>query len=157
MQIKTRAERRVGVSFLVYFWTRNIKNIWPTDGAQWRNVPCRSSPQTHALTSLTADRGIYEYLCFGMKECRLGRWADIGLTGLWGRRCLLNDFYHRNLRLAMLNRALNLNLILISLSLSEQRAEHTGEGFSDKSSWEFPGSCCTKRLMLVKLVSSGGI
>lgn len=60
VQIKTRAERRVRGSYLVYFRTRNIKNIWPTDGAQWRNFPCCFPPKTH--TSLTADGGIYEYL-----------------------------------------------------------------------------------------------
>lgn len=60
----------------------------------------------HDFTSVMADRGVYEYLCvFVMKGACLGRWADIGLTGLWGRRCLLNDYYHRNLRLAVLNTA----------------------------------------------------
>lgn len=64
----------------------------------------------------------------GMKDSRLRRRADTELTALWGRCCLSNDYYHRNLRLAVLNTALNLHLVLNFLPLIEW-GEETGEGF----------------------------
>lgn len=85
-------------------------------------------PEAHALTLLRAERGSVNISVFGMKESHLGRQADIGMTGLWGRRCLSNDYYHRNLSLAVLNTALDFHLVLVSLPFSEQNGEETGEG-----------------------------
>lgn len=60
------------------------KNIWPTDETL-QVVP------RHPLRVLWQTE---ESVCV-----RLHRRADAGLTGLWGRRCLVNDYYHGNLRL----------------------------------------------------------
>lgn len=116
-----------------------LKNIWPTDGAQCQKFSCGFFfSEADALTLLRAERGMCKYFCvFGMKDSGLGRGADIGMTGLWGRRCLSNDYYHRNLSLAVLNTALDFHLVLLSLPFSEQTGEETGK---KKKTGAFPQS-----------------
>lgn len=87
--------------------------------------------EARTLTLLRAEGGSVNTSVFGMKESRLERQADIGMTGLWGRLCLSNDYYHRNLSLAVLNTALDFHLVLVSLPFSEQTGVETGEGLKE--------------------------
>lgn len=81
VQIKIRAERRVRESYLIYFRTRDIKNIWPTDGAQWRNFPCWFPPKPRLSRQTGESMNISP--CLGWKGLVLGDeltlgWQDCG-------------------------------------------------------------------------------
>lgn len=69
-------------------------------GRKLRTFPCCFYLQTHDFTS-----AISSWVQRVLSWERSWHW-------LWGRRCLFNDYYHRNLRVAMLNTALNIFLIL---------------------------------------------
>lgn len=71
-------------------------------------VMAKLFPKTCFYLFQRRQENIFEYLCLLWMTSHPGRWVDIGLTGLWGRHCLFNDYYHRNLCLAVLNAVLTL-------------------------------------------------